>query len=90
MLLIIINEFRCSRSQPLPALQNSRQKVKTKSITLGAATIAKDSVEAAVPTETTVVVEAPIEATTIRTEVELKAVMEARITQTSEKHSCPR
>ena len=55
-----------------------------------------DLVEAAVPTETIVVivvivvVEAPTEATTIRIEVEPKAAMQAMVAQTSDKPSSPR
>lgn len=59
--LIIINEFRCSRSQqPLQALQNSRQKViqmVVKNTPKDATTTAKEGialpVEAVVPTEAT-------------------------------------
>ena len=47
-------------------------------------------VEGAVGTETTVVAEAPTEATTIRIEVEPKAAMQAKVAQTSDKPSSPR
>lgn len=49
-----------------------------------------DLEEAAVRTETTVVAEAPTEATTTRTEVEPKAVMQAKVVKTSDKPSSPR
>ena len=101
MRLILINKFRCSRSQPLQALQNSRQKVKpmvTKSTPQDVTPLTVTelnvlSAEAVEPTEATVLTIPPAVAAVVPSEaatITTEEVQKLEDLQISRKPSCLR